>query len=181
MFVTNSPLANVYLLIMNCPFVRRRVLPRVRPYTRGNTLQVEDFNMNNWVKLTISVFILLYRNPFYFELTIYWGVADKLHLPCRHFQRTIGDAATRGMTSSPWVRRVAVPPIVSEYNTVHEGWKSSVANCFFTATKFILSRSIPQQHLLHSLQEPVQRGVVAAVMHAHEQHAHVVQDVHHAA
>ena len=32
------------------------------------------------------------------------------------FQRTVGDAATRGMTSSPWVRRVAVPPIVSEYN-----------------------------------------------------------------
>ena len=27
------------------------------------------------------------------------------------FGRAIGDAATRGMTSSPWVRRVAVPPI----------------------------------------------------------------------
>ena len=37
--------------------------------------------------------------------------ADKLSLSCRHFQQAIGDAATRGMTSSPWVRRVAVPPI----------------------------------------------------------------------
>ena len=40
------------------------------------------------------------------------------------------------------------------------------------------SLTIPQQHLAQSLQEPVQCGVVAAVVYAHEQNAHVVQDVH---
>lgn len=40
------------------------------------------------------------------------------------------------------------------------------------------SLTIPQQHLAQSLQEPVQCGVVAAVVYANEQNAHVVQDVH---
>ena len=40
------------------------------------------------------------------------------------------------------------------------------------------SLTIPQQHLAQSLQEPVQCGVVAAVVYANEQDAHVVQDVH---
>ena len=40
------------------------------------------------------------------------------------------------------------------------------------------SLTIPQQNLAQPLQEPVQCGVVAAVVYAHEQNAHVVQDVH---
>ena len=40
------------------------------------------------------------------------------------------------------------------------------------------SLTILQQHLAQSLQEPVQCGVVAAVVDANEQHAHVVQDVY---
>ena len=45
----------------------------------------------------------------------------------------------------------------------------------------ILLPPIPQQHLFQALQEAVEGLIVAAVVHTHEQHAHVVQDVHYLA
>ena len=53
--------------------------------------------------------------------------------------------------------------------------------CKIYVVLIFLPRSIPQQHLLQPLQKAVEGRVVAAVMHAHEQHAHVVEDVHYTA
>lgn len=50
-----------------------------------------------------------------------------------------------------------------------------------TTLRLLSKKSMPQQHRLQPLQKAVEGRVVAAVMHAHEQHAHVVEDVHYTA
>ena len=52
---------------------------------------------------------------------------------------------------------------------------------FTLLSSLFAKRSIPQQHLLQALQEAVEGWIGAAIVHTHEQHAHVVQDVHYLA